>query len=549
MIGRKYLLAALLFFSTAVGASVQVNVDRTALSINDSFTLVLRATSGENLRNTDFRLLQQDFTIESSSQRTNIVTSNGKTERVEELHITMSPKRQGNLVVPSLKVDGFVTDPIQLTVKQSRKDLFARDLFFVEAQLSKKTAYVSEQVLLYVRVYQAVVIDNLSATPLSLENVDLQRIGSNTFNRSIDGINYKVTESILSLAAHDSGVLTIPALQFEGRQMTQGSDFFSRGKQVKRRSDPLQLYVQPIPAGFPSRDWLPAEELILSEDWSADLGSLKVGDSITRTLTIRANGLSGPQLPPVEAPNVAGVKIYPDQPKTETITASSGISALGVNSSAWVVTEPGHFQVPAIEFPWWDTQQDKLRYARIPARTLSVAPGATPTLSNQPKQNPAAAHENVDSIRSPGVWAWLSAGLAVLWLLTLLLLLRQRRGPSQITPKDKKTLEDQNKLFSQLDKSCRENKPQQCREQLQQLVTLLLPQLDSPALSGLEDLGVVEMAPALSTLNHHLFAGDSQGDTWSGVELRQALKLLRARVNKTGAPADLRDLPPLYNTD
>ena len=129
---------------------------------------------------------------------------------------------------------------------------------------------------------------------------------------------------------------------------------------------------------FPDSAWLPATALEISEDWSMNPAKMKVGDSATRTVTVKAGGLTGPQLPPLQEPELAGIKVYADRPQTENITASDGITALGINSAAWVITEPGDYRIPEISIPWWDTQADQLRYAAIPARTLSVAAAAIP---------------------------------------------------------------------------------------------------------------------------------------------------------------------------
>ncbi len=254
MIGRLLVIIALASSQVSF-AAVQLNVERTEISVNDSFVLVVRGTESESLRNADYRPLERDFSIGGASDKSAITIKNGQTTRVSELHIELTPKRTGSLVIPALKVDGYLTNPIQITVKEKRQDVYARELFFVETQVDKNQVYIQEQLLLYVRVYRAVEIEELGYDGLELESADFQRVGSNTFNRNIDGLNYRINELVFAVFPHRSGVLNIPSVEFKGRQRTRSRSIFDRGTQVRRRSEPLTVTVKPVPVSFPGQDW------------------------------------------------------------------------------------------------------------------------------------------------------------------------------------------------------------------------------------------------------------------------------------------------------
>ena len=86
----------------------------------------------------------------------------------------------------------------------------------------------------------------------------------------------------------------------------------SNGKPVVARSAEIILNVQPQPASYSGRAWLPASDLSLSESWSQDLNDeVHVGDAITRTITVEADGLTSAQLPTIPKPRLQNANIYP----------------------------------------------------------------------------------------------------------------------------------------------------------------------------------------------------------------------------------------------
>src|SRR3546814_12093198 len=72
------------------------------------------------------------------------------------------------------------------------------------------------------------------------------------------------------------------------------------GQLMRVSSEQLRLTVNPKPASYPADvPWLPARSLSLSESWSPEPTHSQVGDSLTRSLTLEAEGLASAQLPPL----------------------------------------------------------------------------------------------------------------------------------------------------------------------------------------------------------------------------------------------------------
>jgi hypothetical protein len=534
-------------------AEVQVSVDRGSLTIDDTFVLTLKATAGEDLKKTNFSPLLQNFDAIDSRQENKLSIVNGQRQSTRALHITLVPKSSGRLVIPALNVDGFMTRPITLMVKNSSDDLNAHDSVFVEAEVDSQRVYVQSQLLFTYRIYRAIALTDMGYSGLDIDNATIEQLESANYVRNIDGTNYEVNELRFALFPQQSGHFEIPALEFTARQATRRRGFFdlgSQGKPLRRKSDPVQIQVLPIPDEYPNAPWLPSSDLLISEDWSAPPESMSIGDSTTRTITLKAQGLTGAQLPPVESPMLKGIKIYADQPKAENISSESGISALGVNSAAWVVTEGGEFDIPEVSIPWWDTDDKKVRYARVPARRLSIIAAPLPVSSTSAAQltevdaNTALGPRAPDSHR---LWQWATWAALGGWLLTTLVMWRWRRGYGEANalpaPAPEQT---ESARFKQLLAACRKNDALEARTSILSWAEILGGH-PTPTVSQLQAfVDDSSLAQALAEMEQCLYAPSEQA--WLGRNLAERLDSWRKAYFKERKKRGQSPLPPLYSS-
>ena len=187
----------------------------------------------------------------------------------------------------------------------------------------------------------------------------------------------------------------------------------------------------------------------LQDDWQKKLPKLTVGEPATRTLRLGASGVLAAQLPELKLTVPNGFKTYPDQPKRENLQSSSGITGMLEQKIAMVPTRAGHFTLPAVDLDWWDLTTGQWRQAHLAALDVDVAPAAgfveqKPALSPESPDGSAttgplatgpqlsAPPQIVDTgvaiaSSKPGIWPWISLGLGLGWLLTLILLFTRRR--------------------------------------------------------------------------------------------------------------------------
>jgi hypothetical protein len=93
--------------------------------------------------------------------------------------------------------------------------------------------------------------------------------------------------------------------------------FFNRQVTKTKRvtSNTITLNVQAAPNDFKGKHWIPAKQVYIEEKWSGDTENLKVGEPLTRTLTLLAVGTTVAQLPGLHSEiKIDQLKTYPDQP-------------------------------------------------------------------------------------------------------------------------------------------------------------------------------------------------------------------------------------------
>ena len=303
--------------------------------------------------------------------------------------------------------------------------------------------YVQQQIILTLTLQQGIALDDRSVTELDLDNAYVKPLGQNSYQRSSGGRRRLVHEIRYAVFPEQSGTLTIPAQTFAGRARQGSRSLFDldSGRRITRDSEAITIEVRPRPSSFPGAVWLPASELEIEESWSREPDDMTTGDSVTRTVTVTATGLQGAQLPPLDFPDLPGLKYYPDKPSIEEAEADTGIVGLRTDSAALVPVRPGVYRIPEVRIPWWDTEEDRLRYAVLPGREISVKPAAsggdrdeTGTGRHRRRLPPPVAgpQPSADAARDGNLWPWISGFLGLGWLLTAgalgWVLWRQRRS-------------------------------------------------------------------------------------------------------------------------
>jgi hypothetical protein len=545
--GSVLALCILALWPSLLRAELMAELDRTQVSMGDSLTLTLRATDKENFRSIDLAVLQRDFTITNTKRNSRISSVNGKTEFISELELTISPRRQGNLQIPAFHVDGSLSNPINVRVAAAAGRPAADDSVFLEVEVDRESVYVQAQLIFSFRVYRSVQVDDLRLSPLELPGVVIESLGDNSFQRNVNGKTYLVTELKYALFPQQSGVLNIPSLEFTGRGRASR---LSRSL-IRQRTQELSVQVKPIPVQFPDATWLPSRQLGIEDDWSVEPASLTLGDSVTRTITLTAQGISGNQLPAVELDTAPGIKVYQDQPKFQNLTDETGVKGLGISTAALLIVAAGEYQLQPVRIPWWDTDSDELRYAELPALNVSIAPAAVnPNTIADPALSTSAGEVTVGILGSAGasIWYWATLLCGLGWLVTTVALWRRRPVSMQAvaTAAESAAAANEKKLFNALKSTAVGGDSRALRSAI-----LLWGQtyFAAPHHRALTEIGKAIADQAVQRefelMEQSLFAADT--GSWQATALVEQLTRWRAN-NTRPATTDLKPpLPALYS--
>lgn len=420
--------------SWAMSATLTSTVDRTSLSIDETLRLSITLSDTGTRGSPNLDLLNTDFDVLSSNQSSMVRTYNGRVTTSTEWTITLGPKHTGKLIIPSFNIDGIISDALEVTVTASKPLAHGQQKdISIETIVNKDSVYVQEQMKLTHRLIfdSSINIDQLDAEPVELDNAVIEKLPDTKYQKNINGKIYYVFEYNYAIFPQSSGEIVIPSLRWNLRiaKSNRRSFFNNIGNyELKRqRTDEKKITVRPKPVIFPAdKPWLPAEKMIIQENWSQDPSSFKLGEPLTRTIIVQANGLTSSQLPKfTNEPNTTDIKFYADQPVLKDEQREDGVVSQRIESAAIVAAKAGDLTIPGEEIPWWNTETDRLEFLHIEPRIISVTGSANninQTLENAQNANTIVTDkqiaENEQAMQTHKkallFWQFLSAFFAVL---------------------------------------------------------------------------------------------------------------------------------------
>jgi hypothetical protein len=537
--------------------AVDARVGRTTFPVTDSVRVVFE-TDQDVDDSPDFSPLAGDFEILGTSQSTSVNIINGRMKRAATWNVDLMAKRQGKLIIPALRIGNEITRPITLTVTAAATgaDGVPVSDVFLEVDVDHAEPYVQGQFILTIRLLRRVQFGNASLTEPTVRGGDVvsERLGDDvSYETQRGGATLGVIERRYAMFAQQSGPLIIEPLLFEGRaggRSTTVFDPFGRGRVIRARSEPVALDVQPIPPDFSGRTWLPARNLLLVESMPDANPMFRVGEPVTRTLTLRADGLASAQLPELRARVPDGIRQYPDQPILENRAAAEGLTGIRQEKVALIPSQAGTLTLPAVEIPWWNTRTDQLEYARLPERTVEVAPADGVTVAETPLLETVPVAAGGSLIGLPGEtaplmydrrWQWISAGLGAGWFVTLVLWFWSRRRRS--TPREESVRPSRRQLVAAVKKACSAGDAAAAKDALLNWAAWQWPGSQIRSLGDLAARLDGDLQQCVHDLSQSLYSGTPY--SWDGTATWSAF-VARRRTPKAQPGTTDPELEPLY---
>jgi len=607
------LLLGMVLAGQALAQALTARLDRTQITEGESVRLLL-SVSGDTQGRPDLGPLETDFDILGQSQGSRVNIINGHGSSTHEWQLVLMPKRSGELTIPALQVGALQSRPLHLKVLSASAaqspSSGADQPVMLEIEADPEQPYVQGEVTYRVRVLSRVPLREASLSEPTAGDAIVEPLGEDSrYTTERNGTTYQVIERHYAIFPQHSGAVKVEgpvlsaSIPVQGggrrslRQRFFGSDpfndieqflghtpfadfpdvggLFEETRPVRIRSREVTLGVRPQPAGVQG-SWLPARSVTLTEAWSPDPPVFRVGEPVTRTIALIADGLSAAQLPDLTPPVPDGMKRYPDQPQSASRTEDDSLIVTKTQQVALVPTAPGTLTLPDFKIPWWDTSSQQRRVATLPGRTIKVLPAsagsgnpaavpatpapskpttaaaATPPATPAPDADTSAAPAPQTGTR-PAYWPWLAGAALAAWLVTLLLWLRARghrhdrparpAAVSRAAPSRRQMLAQHR---THVQNACLSNDPKAARAALLDWAAVQWPDAPPRGLSGLAaQVADAAAQRTIVALDRTLYDG-SASHGWDGRSAWPVLEPALAETAPSAVDAGTAALPELY---
>ncbi|MEC9461266.1 MAG: BatD family protein [SAR324 cluster bacterium] len=422
-------------------AEVSAWVDKNPVVVGEMFRLHIEAKNVDDAEEPDLSEIRDLQVLNRSVQNQTSIVGTSITRTVKWTYVMLAPS-SGNYRIPALQVGSEKTIPIALKAEESSQNP-NNQIVRLEVDVSPKEVYPQQQVLIRVRIIRTgAQLENESLTPFELAGIQIEKVNQRSFRKVKNGKRQMITEISYVLIPENSGTILLPQLSYQGNEIRGGNSqgnfgnfgnfgniFQQRGRRIFSNSEEQTIQVKVLPVGFKGW-WLPVAKLELEEQWSPDPPEFRVGEPVTRTLTVNAYGVFGNQIPELSFELPEKMKAYADQPSIETDKTQDGLKGTRVEKWAIIPGQAGRLELPEISVAWWDVRKDEIRTSVFPARIIEVLPAtvdfpAAPvtqeTAIETKKASVVVTQEPASADQKVSFWKVLAIVFAILWGATMLL--------------------------------------------------------------------------------------------------------------------------------
>lgn len=390
---------------------------------------------------------------------TNMQTVNGRMSVSFTIQYRFQATEEGEFTVGSVSVpvggQTLTTEPVTLSVSATPPPapgdsqdnaLPGPDDLFVTVEANKRQVVVNEPVVLEYRLFTRVNVESYALTTVPSTAgfwVEEPTAGDSPQVEQVirDGQQY-ASAVVRRVIMFPTGVgeRTLDPLGVEAQVRVQRRtgdpfrDLFGRGSPFGERvpvtamSPSIRINVLPVPSANRPRGFT-GHVGPLSVTTRLDQAEVATGDAVTFTVEISGEG-NLRVLPAPELSFPPEVEVFP--PESSSDIRANGRSVSGVRRFNYVLIPrvPGELQLPAVEVPFYDVDEDAFGVARADALALRVTGTSTPAGPTIPGTAPSEVESiredirfiHVDSPEFTPVDASPYRGLGF-WLLVLLPLL------------------------------------------------------------------------------------------------------------------------------
>lgn len=426
------LLGYLSMISNAHAATLWAVVNSNQVTQAEVFKLRIIFDEKVDAESINFKPLEEHFFLGQPSYASSLNFTNGKRTSTSEWTIALKAKSLGKVTIPAFEVEGSYSQPIDITVTADTDLPSQQDFVEIESRLSRSTLYPNESAELKTRLIIKADLRRLQNTnffaPTAQSNnpgISIAEQGkAQQTTQVINGVEVTVFEQTFLVTAEKTGDYTLNSLGFSAT-VVLGSNRGGTTKLIPIEIIPetFNVVVKEKPQGL-TNQWIPTKALTFKQRWLNASGqpiaeqsalNIKIGDSITRELTLVIDGLKPERFPTFDTLYPSALRQYAEKPQYSQL--NDGNFKMTVKQ-VLIAQQSGTFTLPEIALEWWNTTDDHkaidtlkgLSLTIEPSDSESVLPAVTPL--NHSSVPPVVTYDR-------GYWPYLTTLFAILWLSTL----------------------------------------------------------------------------------------------------------------------------------
>ncbi|WP_237485858.1 BatD family protein [Vibrio hippocampi] len=439
LIRSMIVLTALLSSFSSWAFNLTASVSRTQISKDEIIQLKIVADKKLDSDDIRFDALTNDFYLGRPSFSSSMNFVNSQRSDSSIWTISLAPQKLGTLVIPAFTVDGVSTKAITLKVSKDEKAPTTADMVEVQAHLDKSELFPQQSTLLHSRILVKVdprMLQNPNLVPPVADGLDIQAVSEpKQYQSVVNGIEVLTIDQTFRVQAKQQGDFAIKAPTLSGGVLYGGQlSGSSRILTLSGEAPQLALNVLPIPDQYQGH-WLPADRIEIQQTWelngkttTTEPIEMSSGDSLTRTLTINALGITEQQFPNLVINNPSSMRVYDEKPTYQTHRDGSVSMTL---KQVLIAKRAGEFQLPDVSLQWWDTQQKQQATSSVNGVNLIVAQGESFVSAESSASNHTT--EIAPSPTNAGMWPILTGLFALAWLFSTAMWIKTKKAPTSAT--------------------------------------------------------------------------------------------------------------------
>ena len=386
----RFFLRVILFISFCLSQSIQILVDKNIIEKNESITLSIESKNSKEFPLVDLSILEINFDILSGpSQQTNIQWINGVMNSAKTLTWTISPRNEGEILIPSLNInlDGKELQSNAIKIIVRKKNNESNSSIYIKAEIDKNEAYLGEQITLTYKLYKNI---NASIEPFQMpefpgfwiediftpKRLNYQQI-------TLKGMRYQVAKlGQKALFPMISDKHSIPSLKIKAnielKKKRRNRDpffdpffdsFFTESKIKFLKSEELDIKIKDLPLPIPEDYNGAVGEFSLTSNIDRD--TIKVNEGFIYSLKLEGSGNLGLfSIPKLDFPNQ--IEVFPPVDKFEKDIFRNQLTGSQTWEYMLIPRISGPLKIPGINMSYFNPDKDKWAYVKTEPILIEV---------------------------------------------------------------------------------------------------------------------------------------------------------------------------------